>query len=289
ISDHLRRERHDLHEPFLAQLATHRPEDAGGAGLALIRDEHRRILVEPDVGAVLPPRLLGGAHDHGLHHLALLDLTGGDGVLDRDHHDVAQTPVAPFTAAQHANHERAARARVVRDLEYRFLLDHVPPPAVSARARSLRPRATASSSRAAASLRSAPCRPASRPCRYGPRPAWSEPPACRRTRARTGGPATRSRSAASCRSPPPRCGLCDAPSCLLPLAQDGLDPRDLTTHRAELQRVRDRLGTAAERQAEALLHQERELLLELVGLELPQPLGLLPRHATAPPASRTST
>src|SRR5204862_5848684 len=89
--------------------------------------------------------------------------------------------------------------------------------------------------------------------------------------------------------PPPRCGLCDAPSCLLPLAQDGLDPRDLTTHRAELQRVRDRLGTAAERQAAALLHQERELLLQLVGLELPQRLGLLPRHATAPPASRTST
>src|SRR2546430_6760113 len=128
MSDPLRRERHDLHEPFLAQLATHRPEDARGAGLALIREEHRRILVEPDVRAVLTPRLLRGAHDHGLHHLALLDLTGGDGVLDRDHHDVAQTPVATFRAAQHANHERAARARVVRDLEYRFLLDHVPPP-----------------------------------------------------------------------------------------------------------------------------------------------------------------
>src|SRR5947208_5413672 len=136
ISDHLRRERHDLHEPFLAQLATHRPEDARSAGLALIRDEHRRILVEPDVGAVLAPRLLRGAHDHGLHHLALLDLTRGDGVLDRDHHDVAQTPVATFRAAQHADHERAARARVVRNLEYRFLLDHVRPP-LRYRARSI--------------------------------------------------------------------------------------------------------------------------------------------------------
>src|SRR5436305_5915489 len=134
MSDHLRRERHDLHEPLLAQLATHRPEDAPGAGLALIGDEHRGVLVEPDVGAVLAPRLLRGAHDHALHHLALLDLPGGDGVLDRHHHDVAQTPVATFRAAQHADHERAARARVVRDLEYRFLLDHVPPSPPSARA-----------------------------------------------------------------------------------------------------------------------------------------------------------
>src|SRR5205814_3170760 len=77
MSDHLRRERHDLHEPLLAQLATHRPEDARGAGLALIGDEHRGVLVEPDVGAVLAPRLLRGAHDHGLHHLALLDLPLG--------------------------------------------------------------------------------------------------------------------------------------------------------------------------------------------------------------------
>src|SRR5690242_4103268 len=109
-----------------------------------------------------------------------------------------------------------------------------PPPAVSAPAPLLRPPPTASFSRAAASPRSALCRLALRPCRYGPRPVWTGPPACHRTRARSGAPATRSRSTASCRSPPRRCGLCDAPSCLLPLAQDGLDPRDLTAHRAEL-------------------------------------------------------
>src|SRR2546430_17277553 len=103
--------------------STHGPEEARGAGLALVRDEHGRVLVEPDVGAVLAPRLLRGAHDHGLHHLALLDLARRDGVLDRDHDDVAETPVATLRAAQHADHERAARARVVRDLEYRLLLD----------------------------------------------------------------------------------------------------------------------------------------------------------------------
>src|SRR5213596_3251639 len=40
MSDHLGRERHDLHEPLVAQLAPHRPEDAGRAGLALVGVEH---------------------------------------------------------------------------------------------------------------------------------------------------------------------------------------------------------------------------------------------------------
>src|SRR6266496_2199668 len=124
MSDHLRRERHDLHELLLAQLAAHRAEDARRAGLALVGDQHGRVLVEPDVGAVLAPRLLGRAHDHGPHHLALLDLAGGDGVLDGDDHDVAQPAVAALGAAQDPDHERGARARVVRDLQDRFLLYH---------------------------------------------------------------------------------------------------------------------------------------------------------------------
>src|SRR5437879_5408018 len=126
ISDHLRRERYDLHELLLAQLATDRPEDAGRAGLALVGDEHRGVLVEPDVGAVLALRLLGGPDDDGPHHLALLDLPGRDGVLDRDHDDVAQPTVAALRAPEHADHERATRARVVGDLDDRLLLDHDP-------------------------------------------------------------------------------------------------------------------------------------------------------------------
>src|SRR2546427_476529 len=53
--------------------------------------EHRGVLVEADVGPVLALRLLGGPHDDGPHHLALLDLSGGDGVLDRDDDDVARS------------------------------------------------------------------------------------------------------------------------------------------------------------------------------------------------------
>src|SRR2546428_4038082 len=126
ISDHLRRERHDLHELLLTQLAPDRPEDAGRAGLALVGDEHRGVLVEADVGPVLALRLLGGPDDDGPRHLALLDLPGRDGVLDRDDDDVAQPTVAALGPPEHADHERATRARVVGDLDDRFLLDHDP-------------------------------------------------------------------------------------------------------------------------------------------------------------------
>src|SRR5919107_686995 len=121
---HLRRERDDLHVPLLAQFPGDRAEDARRPRLARLVDQHRRVLVEPDVGAVLAARLLGGPDDHGLGHVALLHLAGGDGVLDRHHHGVAQAGVAALAAAEHADDERPPGTRVVRDPENRFLLDH---------------------------------------------------------------------------------------------------------------------------------------------------------------------
>src|ERR687890_1300201 len=121
---HLRRERDDLHVPLLAQLAGDGPEDARGPRLAVVGDQDGGVLVEPDVGAVLAPGLLGRSHDNRLGHVALLHLAGGNGVLDRHHHDVAQAGVAALAAAEHADDQRPAGARVVRDPENRFLLDH---------------------------------------------------------------------------------------------------------------------------------------------------------------------
>src|SRR5215831_14669880 len=57
ISDHLGRQRHDLHVPLLAQLARDGTEDAGGPGLPLLVDDDDGVLVEADVAAVFPPRL----------------------------------------------------------------------------------------------------------------------------------------------------------------------------------------------------------------------------------------
>src|SRR3954471_18100996 len=117
ISEHLRRERDDLHEPAVAQLAGHRPEDARPAGVVLGVDDHGRVLVEGDVGAVLAPELLLRAHDDGLDHLALLDGALRGGLLDGRGDDVADARVAPPRATLDADAQDLARAGVVRDLE----------------------------------------------------------------------------------------------------------------------------------------------------------------------------
>src|ERR1700757_3756553 len=71
-SQHLGGQRDDLHEVAVAQLPGHRPEDARPARVVLGVDQHRRVLVEGDVGAVLAPvGLLGPDHDRR-HDLALL-------------------------------------------------------------------------------------------------------------------------------------------------------------------------------------------------------------------------
>src|ERR1051326_6892686 len=63
MSQLLRRQGHDAHETAVAQLAAHRAEDAGAARLHLVVDEHRRVLVETDIGTVRPAPLLLRAHD----------------------------------------------------------------------------------------------------------------------------------------------------------------------------------------------------------------------------------
>src|SRR5947208_12710761 len=62
----LRRERDDLHEVLLAQLAGDRAEDAGSARVALIVDDHRGVLVEGDLRSVVAAERLARANDDGL-------------------------------------------------------------------------------------------------------------------------------------------------------------------------------------------------------------------------------
>src|SRR2546421_10240974 len=52
---HLRSQRHDLHEIAFAELPCHRAEDPCAPGVVLVVDDHRGVVVEPDVGAVRPP------------------------------------------------------------------------------------------------------------------------------------------------------------------------------------------------------------------------------------------
>src|SRR5215213_2247329 len=124
MSDDLRRQRNDLHVLLVAELAGHRTEDARRARLALIVDDHHGVLVEADVAAVLPPRLLHRAHDHRAGDFRLLHRTVRQRILDRDDHEIAEPGIAPPRAAKHADHERAFGARIVRHLDDGFLLNH---------------------------------------------------------------------------------------------------------------------------------------------------------------------
>src|SRR5690348_4852962 len=120
----LRRERDDLHEVALAELAGDRSEDTSPARVVGLGEEHGRVLVEADQRPVGPLVLLVDAHHHGLDDLTLLDLAARLGRLDRGRDDVAHVGVLPVVAAGHADAQELFGSRVVRDLQSGFLLNH---------------------------------------------------------------------------------------------------------------------------------------------------------------------
>src|SRR5262245_23938533 len=128
-----RRERDDLHVVLGAQLARNRSEDAGADRLFLVVDEHGGVLVEADHAAVRPANVLGGAHHHRLHHVALLDAAARDRLLDRHDDDVADRSILPLRAAQHLDAHDATRTGIIRDVEVCLHLNHDWPPSSSSR------------------------------------------------------------------------------------------------------------------------------------------------------------
>jgi hypothetical protein len=84
-----------------AQLARHRPEDAGADRLRLIVDQHGGVAVEADDGAVGAADVLADPHHDGLHHVALLHLAARNCFLDRHDNDVAHGGIAALGAPKH--------------------------------------------------------------------------------------------------------------------------------------------------------------------------------------------
>src|SRR5687767_2305927 len=82
-SNHFARQRHDLHEVLVAQLAGDGAEDARAARVVLLVDHHRRVLVEADVAAVLAEHGLLRANDHAADDLPLLHLPARQRLLHR--------------------------------------------------------------------------------------------------------------------------------------------------------------------------------------------------------------
>src|SRR5436190_3546884 len=75
---YFRRQRNNLHEAALAQLARHRSEDTGPDRLILVVNQHRGIPVEADVAAVAAALLFHRAHDHSLDDLPLFHRAVGN-------------------------------------------------------------------------------------------------------------------------------------------------------------------------------------------------------------------
>ena len=106
------------------RLARHRAEDPRAAGVALVVDEDGRVLVETDVAAVGTAELLGRAHDHGAHHIALLDGRVGNGLLDAGDDDVADPGRGLLRPTHDPDALDGPGAGIVGHLEAAVLLDH---------------------------------------------------------------------------------------------------------------------------------------------------------------------
>src|SRR5439155_21567716 len=93
-SDDLRRERDDLRELPLAELARDRPEDTRPDWILVRLDEHDGVAVEADVRPVLAPDLFHGSDHHRAGHLALLHGPVGRRFLHAHDHAVPPGRVA---------------------------------------------------------------------------------------------------------------------------------------------------------------------------------------------------
>src|SRR5206468_852745 len=88
-------------------------------------DDHRRVLVERNQGAVVAAERLARTHDDRLDNLALLDRTLRRRRLHGRSDDVAHARIAAARAPGDSDAEQLARAGVVGDLQTGFLLDHL--------------------------------------------------------------------------------------------------------------------------------------------------------------------
>src|SRR5262245_36954422 len=122
--ENLRRERDDLHEPALAQLARDRTKYTGADRLVVVVVQHGGVAIEADVAAVAAALLLDRADDHRLDDLPLLDGALGRRLFHRRGDDVAQPRVAAGRSTDRVDDRDLACAGIVGDVQDRPHLDH---------------------------------------------------------------------------------------------------------------------------------------------------------------------
>src|SRR5467141_225771 len=109
----LRSQRNNLGEFLFAQFARHRAEHARPHGLARIIDQHRGVVVEPDVRAILAPPFFPHPHHNRLHNSSLFDLAFRCCFLYRGGDDVAEARLQSRVAAHRHDAGQLARAGIV--------------------------------------------------------------------------------------------------------------------------------------------------------------------------------
>src|SRR5258708_20459522 len=122
---YFRRERDDLHELHIAQLASHGPEDTGADRLELVGQQHSRIGVETNQRTIGAAHAALGAYHDGIIDLALFHFAAPNGVLDAHFDDVADGGVTALRAAQDLDPHAALGAAVIGHVQYGSHLNHV--------------------------------------------------------------------------------------------------------------------------------------------------------------------
>ncbi len=123
--ENFRRQRHDLHEALATQFTRDGAKDACADGLQLGVEQHCRVAVELDQGAVWTANTFGGAHNNSAVHLTFFDATTGRGFLDTDFDDITDAGVTALRAAQHLDAHDRLCTRVVSNTESRLRLNHL--------------------------------------------------------------------------------------------------------------------------------------------------------------------
>src|SRR5215208_2715189 len=106
------------------KLAHDRAEDAGADRLLVLVDEDGGVGIEPDHRPVGTANVLGGADDHRMVNVALLDAAARRRFLHGNDDDVADARGPALRPAQHLDALDALRAAVVRDVQIGLHLDH---------------------------------------------------------------------------------------------------------------------------------------------------------------------
>src|SRR5919202_549127 len=121
---HLRGQRDYSRITLIPEFASYRPEDARSTRGAIVIDDDARILTEPDVRPVVPPRLLLGSHYDSPNYIALTHATARGRLFDRGNNHVADSGVPPLACTDDPDTEQAPCTRVVGHLEPCLVLDH---------------------------------------------------------------------------------------------------------------------------------------------------------------------